>query len=93
MAHPRPETIERLCLRVPGDFTRDAFRKLMLKAHMENGVSVIETVYFLEPHASGLRPKQRETHDPRKPSKSDVFLYSLSDSAKNKNRLNFNNYP
>ncbi len=54
-AHPKPETVQRLGLKTPGDFTREEFGKLMVKAHKEMGVDLVETACFLEPHSNGLK--------------------------------------
>ena len=54
MPHPKPETVARLGLRLPSEFSREAFSELLVKAHAECDVDIVETVTFLEPHASGL---------------------------------------
>ena len=54
MAHPMPETVEKLGLKVPSDFDRHSFSQLVVKAHGECDIEIIETACFLEPHASGL---------------------------------------
>ena len=54
MVQPTPEVIQSHNLKRPEDFTRETFRKLIVKAHKENGVTIAETVCFLEPHANGL---------------------------------------
>ena len=46
IAHPKEETIQRLGLKVPGDFTREFFSELMVKAHEEVGTDVVETATF-----------------------------------------------
>ena len=55
MSHPKQETVERLGVKVPGDFTREQFSSLMVKAHRECEVEIVETVCFLEPHANGQK--------------------------------------
>lgn len=55
MAHPKPETVTRLGICVPKDFDRESFSKLMVEAHAEESVDIVETVCFLEPHANGLK--------------------------------------
>ena len=47
MAHPKPETVGRLRLKVPSDFSREAFSDLMIKAHRESGITIVETAVFL----------------------------------------------
>lgn len=54
MSHPKPETVAIHGLKVPSDFDRKSFSKLMVKAHAEEEIEIVETVAFLEPHASGL---------------------------------------
>ena len=54
MSHPNPETVARLGLKVPSDFDRASFSELMVKAHGECNIDIIETATFLEPHESGL---------------------------------------
>ena len=41
-------------LTTPDTFTREQFGKLLVKVHKECGVALVETAFFLEPHASGL---------------------------------------
>ena len=55
MSHPKPETVANLGIKVPSDFDRESFSKLMVKAHKEEDIEIVETVAFLEPHASGLK--------------------------------------
>ena len=59
MVQPTPEVIQSHNLKRPEDFTRETFRKLIVKAHKENGVTIAETVCFLEPHANGLLLRHR----------------------------------
>ena len=54
LSHPKPETVERLGLKVPTDFVRKTFCKLMVAAHQECGITIAETVSFQEPHPNGL---------------------------------------
>ena len=53
-SHPEPETVERLGLKVPTDFTRKTFSQLIVKAHCDCNVQIEETVCFQEPHSNGL---------------------------------------
>ena len=55
MAHPKPETVTNLGIKVPTDFDREGFSKLIVKAHAEEDIEIVETVSFLEPHTSGLK--------------------------------------
>ena len=55
MAHPKPETVAKLGLRVPTDFDRGSFSELMVQAHAQENIVIVETISFLEPHASGLK--------------------------------------
>jgi hypothetical protein len=54
LSHPKPETVERLCLKVLTDFDRKTFSQLMVAAHQECGFTIAETVSFQEPHANEL---------------------------------------
>ena len=54
MVQPTPAVIASHRLKRPEDYTREEFGKLMVKAHRECGVTVVETACFMEPHASGL---------------------------------------
>ena len=54
LSHPKPETVERLGLKVPTDFDRKTFSQLIVAAHQECGIIIAETVSFQEPHANGL---------------------------------------
>ncbi len=51
--HPKPETIAKYDLKSPSDFTREEFCELVVKAHGECSVNILETAGFMEPHASG----------------------------------------
>ena len=53
-SHPKPETVERLGIKVPTDFDRKTFSQLVVAAHQECGISIVETASFQEPHANGL---------------------------------------
>ena len=55
VAHSKSETVQRLGLKVPSDFTREEFGELMVKAHKDMKINVVETVCFLEPHENGLK--------------------------------------
>ena len=46
----KPETVARSGLKVPGDFLRGDFAKLVVKAHAEVGIKIVETVCFLLSH-------------------------------------------
>ena len=59
MAMPRQETILARGIKRPTDFDRDSFRELIVQTYTEEGLVVIETACFLEPHADG------EPHLPR----------------------------
>ncbi len=54
MVQPTAAVIASHGLKKPEVFTREDFGKLVVKAHKECGVKVVETACFLEPHASGL---------------------------------------
>ena len=51
--HPTEESIRRLGLRSPSEFSRESFAELAVKVHKDCDVSLLETATFLEPHASG----------------------------------------
>ena len=53
MPYPTPENVAAHNVKTPDDFNRDSFRQVVLEAHSDNGVQLLETVCFLEPHASG----------------------------------------
>ena len=53
MVQPTPEVRERHNLKKPEAFSRQQFGQLMVKAHEECNVTIVETACFLEPHASG----------------------------------------
>ena len=53
MAMPRQETILARGIKRPTDFDRDSFRELIVQTYTEEGLVVIETACFLEPHADG----------------------------------------
>lgn len=53
MARPKQETLDRLGLKAPENYTREEFSQLVVKAHRECEVEVIETSCFLEPHTNG----------------------------------------
>jgi len=53
MSQPKPETIEQLGVKVPADFTRDEFSELIVKAHADVEIDIVETIVFLELHSSG----------------------------------------
>ena len=52
MSCPTDETVARLGLRRPREFTREEFAALMVKAHGEKGVDIVETASFQELHAN-----------------------------------------
>ena len=52
-ANPSPESMERLGLQPPSNFTRESFGDLVVKAHRDKGMLPIETACFLEQHANG----------------------------------------
>lgn len=52
-AHPTDSSIQRLGLRSPAEFTRNAFSQLAVQVHKDCGVHILETANFLELHASG----------------------------------------
>jgi hypothetical protein len=54
MVQPTPAVIASHRLKRPEAFTREQFGQLMVKAHAEGNVTIVETACFLEPHASGL---------------------------------------
>ena len=53
-AHPTAESVRKLGLKVPGDFSRQSFGELTVKVHAECGIAIVETACFLEPHENGL---------------------------------------
>lgn len=53
-SHPKPETVERLGLKTPSDFTRQEWNDLVVKVHTASGVTLEETATFREPHENGL---------------------------------------
>ncbi|CAK0903598.1 unnamed protein product [Prorocentrum cordatum] len=53
-AHPKPETVERLGLKTPSDFTREEFNAMVVQVHTASGVTLEETATFREPHENGL---------------------------------------
>lgn len=53
-AHPKPETVERLGLKTPADFTREEFSALVVQVHTACGVTLEETATFRELHENGL---------------------------------------
>ena len=52
-SHPTEDSIQRLGLRTPAEFTRDLFSQLMVQVHKDCSVQLVEAANFLEPHASG----------------------------------------
>ena len=52
-AQPKPETLARLGLRAPADFSAESFRALVVAAHTACGVDLVETAFFKEPHENG----------------------------------------
>ena len=52
-SHPHEETVRRLQLRTPADFTRESFRALSVESHAAAGVEVVETAAFAERHTNG----------------------------------------
>ena len=52
-SQPRPETLERLCLKAPSDFIADSFREVVLGSHTAEGIELQETVFFKQPHENG----------------------------------------
>ena len=55
MSHPGDEAVERLGLKVPSEFSREEFSQLVVQAHAEVNVEIVETACFYETHSSGLR--------------------------------------
>ena len=53
MVYPTPETVQSHGVKMPDDFDRESFRVAVLESHTFCGVEVLETVCFMEPHASG----------------------------------------
>ena len=53
-SHPKAEAVERLGLKVPTEFDRKSFSQLIVAAHEECRISIVETLSFQEPHANGL---------------------------------------
>ena len=45
-SHPAKETVQRLGLRTPAEFDRDAFSKLVVRVHKDCGVRIVETANF-----------------------------------------------
>ena len=54
MVQPNPAVIASHRRKRPEAFTRGQFGQLMVKAHAEVDVTIVEAACFLEPHASGL---------------------------------------
>jgi len=53
MPHPLLETVAEHGIKTPEDFDRDSFRVAVLEDHQACGVELLESVCFLEQHASG----------------------------------------
>ena len=55
MPQPKAETIQRRGVKQPSasDFTRYSFRELIVQAHTDEGIDVVETACFLEPRSNG----------------------------------------
>ena len=51
--HPNAETIAEQNLKTPRDFTRESFSALIVQAHRECGISIVQTATFQEPNANG----------------------------------------
>ena len=49
------EAVERLGLKVPFEFNREEFSELIVKAHSEVNLEIVETACFFETHSSALR--------------------------------------
>ena len=49
-AHPYQETVERLQLKTPNDFTRGTFLELIKSVYAAAGLNLMEVAVFLEPH-------------------------------------------
>ena len=45
-----PDMIQQHQLKTPSDFDRDQFRAVVVQAHADSNVDVLETVCFQEPH-------------------------------------------
>ena len=43
MVHPKPATVARHSVRLPGSLTRAEFRQVVIEAHMARTVEVVET--------------------------------------------------
>ena len=54
MVQPTLEVLQRHGLKKPDEYSREEFGKLIVKAHKDCAVKVVETACFMEPHASGL---------------------------------------
>ena len=48
-----PEISGQLQLKTPTDLDREQFRQIVVAAHATEGVEILETVCFREPHANG----------------------------------------
>ena len=55
MTHPKAATVQRLGLKIPGDFTRETFRQTIGAAHEQCDIKIVETATFEEPHADGRK--------------------------------------
>ena len=53
MPQPTAEHVLATGVKQPRDFDRDSFRQLMVWAHSDCEVEIVETACFLEPHANG----------------------------------------
>lgn len=52
-SHPKQETVARLNLKTPADFSKTSFRTLVLQCHAAHGVDLVETACFQELHENG----------------------------------------
>ena len=52
-SRPASETVQRLRLKTPADFSKTQFRDLALQCHTAHGVDLVETAAFVEPHVAG----------------------------------------
>ena len=56
-SHPKDEAVARLGLKRPCEFTREEFSELIVKAHADCDIEVLETASFLE-----ITPSTGTTH-------------------------------
>ena len=58
MPYPLPDIVARTQIKTPDEFTRDSFRDLLVRVHIDCEVPVVETVCVKEPHANKIQEEQ-----------------------------------